>query len=236
VRNVTLDFTYSDPKVAQEVNGDLVSKIMQSNFKMMMTSHDGGPRVEVVPERPSLPLQPSGPAEYDSSADIAVYGNDNAARLLIDDLLKSTLSRESLADVIQRHNLYQDKRGHESPDELLSRMEKAITFHSAPMSPSEAPGVRNLTVDFNYSDPKIAQQVEGDIVSEFVSHNLTKREASPGGPPMEVHVLSAPSLALKPSGSGWALLTAGGTMLGALCGLGLASSIWFRRKRSAGAL
>jgi hypothetical protein len=234
VRNVTLDFRYSDPKVAQEVNADLVQKIMQGSFKMEIASPVVPHPMAVLPGPSSLPIKLSGPTEYDSSASFEIYGSDNAAQSLMDNVFKSTLSRESLAAVIQRHNLYPGERGHESLEQLVTRLSKAITVQSVMANPSEALGMRNLTLDFKYSDPKVAQQVDGDLVSQLMSRNLTMREASPVGPPMQFHVPEAPSLALKPSGPGWAMVTAGGTMAGALLGLGLGSLMWFRRRGNAG--
>jgi hypothetical protein len=232
-RNLALDFKYSDPKVAQEVNADLVRMFLQDDFKMAMAHPDGPHHMLFVPEAPTLHIIPSGPAEYDSSAKVEIYGTDNAAQLLIDDLFKSTLNRESLAEVIERHNLYPDERDHASPDQLVTRMEKAISFHSATVSGSEASEVRNLTVDFKYSDPKIAQRVDGDLVSQFVSRNLTAAEASPD-PYLTFRVQDAPTLPLKPSGPGWPLVTVGGAMAGALCGLVVASLLWFGRRSSPG--
>jgi uncharacterized protein involved in exopolysaccharide biosynthesis len=113
-------------------------------------------------------------------------------------------------------------------------MEKAIVFQVDQPKPSDAPDVRSFSIHFKYSDPKIAQQVEGEIVSLLVSNNLKMREASPGGPPERLHVLEAPNLPLKPSGPGWGTFTAGGAVAGALCGLVVASLLWFGRRSSPG--
>jgi hypothetical protein len=190
----------------------------------------------VVSEIPSLPLTPSGPGGYDSSAKVEIYGSDDAAQSLIDNLTTNVFSRVSLADVIQRHNLYPSEQGHVAPGELMTRMEKAISFHSARVNPSDAPGVRDLTVDFKYSDPKVAQQVDGELMSQIVTRNLMMAEASPADRNLTFRVWDAPSLPLKPSGPGWGTITAGGALAGALCGLGLAMLIRFRRKASPGVL
>ena len=175
------------------------------------------------------------PAQYDSSTRIEIYGSDNAALSLTDSLFKNALSPESLAAVIQRHNLYSSERDHESPDELVTRIEKSIEFHSARTNPSDAPGVRNLTLDFKYSDPKIAQQVDGDLVGQIVTRNLTMAEASPN-PYLTFRVWDAPTLPRKPSGPGWPMLTAGGAMAGALLGLAFATLLRLMRRRNAAAI
>jgi hypothetical protein len=234
VRKVTLDFKYSDPKIAQEVNADLVQKIQWGSFKMEIASPVVPHPMAVVPGPSGLPTSLSGPGEYDSSTTFQIYGSDIAVQSLMDNVFKSTLSRESLAAVIQRHNLYEGERGHQSPDQLVTRLSKAITIQSVMAGPSDALGMRNLTLEFKYSDPKVAQQVDGDLVSQLMSRNLTTREATPGGPPIQFHVPEAPSLPLKPSGPGWPLVTVGGAMAGALCGLVVASLLWFGRRSSPG--
>jgi hypothetical protein len=172
------------------------------------------------------------PAEYDSSTPMAIEASPDAAQSLMDKL-PGTLSRESLAAISKRFILYPRERDHESPDQLVTRMQKAIVFQVDQPKPSDAPGMRHFSVHFKYSDPKVAQQVEGEIVSVLVVNNLKMREASPGGPPSRLHVLEAPNLPLKPSGPGWAQLAAVGVVVGALLGLALATLTGLIRRRNA---
>ena len=175
------------------------------------------------------------PAQYDSSTPMAIEASPEAAQSVLDKL-PDTLTREGLAGINRRFTLYPNERDHESADQLVTRMQKAIAFQVDQPKPSDAPGVRHFSIHFKYSDPKIAMQVEGEIVSLLVANNLKMREASPGGPPSRLHVLEAPSLPLMPSRPGWPWITAGGVVAGALLGLALASLMGRRRKRSAGAL
>jgi hypothetical protein len=180
------------------------------------------------------------PAEYVSSTPIAIEASPAAAQSVIDNL-PGSLSREELGHISQLNNLYPGERGHESTDELVTRMEKAIVIQVDHPKPFDYPGVpwsglTFFTIHFKYSDPKIAQHVDGQLVSLLVSKNLDSQEAAPGGPPVRIQVLDSPTFPLKPSGPGWAVLTSGGAMAGALLGLGLAALIRFRRRGSPGTL
>jgi hypothetical protein len=179
------------------------------------------------------------PTQYDSSTPIAIESSPEAAQSVIDNL-PGSLSREELAHISQLYNLYPRERDRESTDQLVTRMQKSIVIQVDHPKPSDFPGMRFsglsfFTIRFMYSDPTIAQHVEGDIVSLLVSKNLETQEASPGGPPVQIHVLDSPTFPLKPSGPGWAMVTAGGTMAGAVCGLGLAALMWLWRRGSVGA-
>jgi hypothetical protein len=231
MRNLTIDFKYSDPKVAQEVDGDLVSKFVSHNLTMREVNPGGPPGQFHVAEAPSLPLKPSGPGQFDSSTKVEMYGSDNAAQSAIEDLSKIILSRESLAAIIERHNLYPRERDSESPEELVTTMSKDITIQSVRANPP----VRNVTLDFKYFDPKIAQEVNADLIQKVMEGSFKMAIATKGGSHLMAVLPDRPSLPVKPSGPGWAMNTAAGTMAGALLGLVLASLIWFGRKRRAGA-
>jgi hypothetical protein len=171
------------------------------------------------------------PAEYDSSTPMAIEASPDVAQSVLD-RLPGTLTRESLAAINKRFTLYPRERDHESPDQLVARMQKAIVFQVDQPKPSDAPGVRHFSIHFKYPDPKTAMQVEGEIVSVLVANNLAMREASPGGPPSRLHVLEAPSLPHKPSGPGWAQLAAVGVLAGALLGVALATLTGLIRRRN----
>jgi len=117
-------------------------------------------------------------------------------------------------------------------------MEKAIVIQVDHPKPFDYPGVpwsglTFFTIHFKYSDPKIAQQVDGQLVGLLVSKNLEAQEAAPGGPPVRIHVLDSPTFPVKPTGPGSVLLTASGAIAGALLGLLIATMLRLSRTRSA---
>lgn len=87
------------------------------------------------------------------------------------------LSRTRLQPIIERDGLYKGDVGKVPMEDLLNRMRKSIT-----VSPVRADfgdrtgGMPGFYITFTAEDPKIAQQVCGELTSMFVNENLRSRE------------------------------------------------------------
>lgn len=87
------------------------------------------------------------------------------------------LSRTRLQPIIERDGLYKKDVGKVPMEDLLNRMRSSIT-----VSPVRADfgdrtgGMPGFYITFTAEDPKIAQQVCGELTSMFVNENLRSRE------------------------------------------------------------
>jgi capsular polysaccharide biosynthesis protein len=158
---------------------------------------------------------------------------DNLKQILLS-LQPSVLNRDFLTSVIQKYDLYPGERATMSLDKVLDKMSQSIAvrpLHSSPakVATAEDKNTIGFAIDFVYSDPHLAQLVEGDLVSRFVEANLSRREnsASADRPqPGEVfRVADAPDLPNSPTFPKRGVFALGGLAAGLLFGLILATII-----------
>jgi succinoglycan biosynthesis transport protein ExoP len=86
---------------------------------------------------------------------------------------QQVLSRTRLESLIDRYGLYSPAAGHPDPTRLIDRMRKDIV-----LEPVEADGNRKLTalkIEFTNGNPRVAQQVDSALTSEFINQSLEAR-------------------------------------------------------------
>ena len=185
------------------------------------------------------------PMEYSSQA-IVTAAPQRGPATIPDDLARNNFrdafSRDFLASVIQERNLYPDKRAHMSLDGVIGEMSRSIRVspglftHSSPVRSFSA---QIFAVQFEYSDPHIAQQVNTDLVARFLNTALKVKVAPdssgsssatlPSGEHFALSVLNAPSLPTRPIGSDRIQKSLVGLCVG--LGIGLASTAVFNWRR-----
>jgi hypothetical protein len=177
------------------------------------------------------------PPQYLSQALILVNGSatnpatppPNDFKPLLSILRTSTLDRDFLASLIQKKNLYPRERTRMPLNAVIDKMLHSITVKplSSSLNGNDAGRFAGFVMQFAYSDPHLAQQVESDLVSHFVRQNLIMQAnaASAGHPlPAEVvRVMDEPRLPQKPVGWSGVQKTTLGLFTGLLCGLILAA-------------
>lgn len=156
----------------------------------------------------------------------------DGVKQLLSTLRASTLDRDFLASLIQQKNLYPSERTHMPLNTIIDKMLDSITVK--PLSSSVDKRPAGFIIQFAYSDPHLAQQVESQLVTRFVSQNLSNHiNAEAAGHPLPsetVRIVSAPSLPQKPAGWTQIQKTTTGLLAGLLCGLILATTLRSRNK------
>jgi polysaccharide chain length determinant protein (PEP-CTERM system associated) len=92
------------------------------------------------------------------------------------------LSRTRLQPIIEKFGLFQSDKGQAPMEDRVARLRSSISVTPVRSLVStrgdELPG---FTISFNASDPRLAQQVCGEITSMFIEENLRLREQSAVG-------------------------------------------------------
>jgi hypothetical protein len=151
----------------------------------------------------------------------------DGVKQLLSTLRSSTLDREFLTSLIQQKNLYPRERTRMPLNAVIDKMLDSITVK--PLSSSVDKRPAGFIIQFAYSDPHLAQQVESELVTRFVSQNLSNHiDAEAAGHPLPsetVRIVNEASLPQKPTG--WNLIqkTTTGLLTGLLCGLILATTL-----------
>lgn len=93
----------------------------------------------------------------------------------LESMTQQILSRTRLLNIIDQLHLYSGERARLGPDELVERMRKDIKIDlvQAAGKPDELTAFK---VSYSGSDPKLTQQVTGDLTSFFIDENLRARE------------------------------------------------------------
>jgi hypothetical protein len=118
---------------------------------------------------------------------------DVELRSIKDDLFSSM----SLAPIIREQNLYPRERARMPLDAVIYKMRRDINIR--PLSPDpSSKALKGFALQFNYSDPHIAQKVDGELVSQFVTAALRasvdSRVAGHTRPKLTFRVEAEPSL------------------------------------------
>jgi polysaccharide chain length determinant protein (PEP-CTERM system associated) len=89
------------------------------------------------------------------------------------------LSRTRLQPIIERFRLYS---GNLAMEEKLAMMRKATLVKPIPSKNNDRPGeMPGFSISFTYDQPRMAQQVCGEITSMFIDENLKARQQSAQG-------------------------------------------------------
>jgi hypothetical protein len=117
---------------------------------------------------------------------------DESARRLVDRMERNIYGRNYLASLIHEHNLYWRERLRMPLDDVVENMRRDIS-----LVPVQSPGNRNaftVVVQFDYSDPRVAQRVNEELTSRFIEGGLNSQLTSN----WTFRVPVAPSLPLRP--------------------------------------
>jgi hypothetical protein len=152
---------------------------------------------------------------------------DESARHLVDSMEQNLYGRDLLASVIYEHNLYWRERLRMPLDDVVEIMRRDISVTPVPSS-----GNRNaltFVVQFDYSDPRVAQRVNEELTTRFIQGGLNPQLTSN----WTFHVSDAPSLPLRPAAPNRARLMALCLFTGLIAGLTLAILLRARHTISA---
>jgi len=139
------------------------------------------------------------PAHYLSRAVLILTPADESAlesepaRRLLDGMEQHLYSREYLASVIHEHNLYWRERLRMPLDDVVESMRRDISV--VPVPSSENGNAFTFVVQFDYSDPRVAQRVNEELTSRLIEGGLNSQLTSN----WTFRVPGAPSLPLKPA-------------------------------------
>jgi LPS O-antigen subunit length determinant protein (WzzB/FepE family) len=146
---------------------------------------------------------------------------DTLKQILLN-LRDSTLNRDFVASVILKYNLYPRERTHMTLDGVIDKMLQSIEVRRLHASTDDQ-NRSGFAVYFVYSDPHVAQLVEGELISQFVRTNLIRALADPRQSSETLRVADAPSLPTNPIFPKRRIFALGGLVSGLLCGLLLAA-------------
>jgi hypothetical protein len=137
-------------------------------------------------------------------------------------LMPDVLNHDSLSRIIERLNLYPRERANMPLDAVITKMQKNIY-----VKPAKGTNLSAFIVQFDYTDPHLAQQVNEELVSLFMSANLAYAQAHPH---LTFRVMDAPELPQRPAGLNRIQVGAIGLLIGLPTGLILALVIRLRHK------
>jgi hypothetical protein len=110
------------------------------------------------------------PAHYLSQSFVTLMPTDGSSpanestRRLVSSMEQNVFSREFLTAVIHEHNLYWRERVRMPLDDVVEKMRSAISVHSLPLTASGKRDEITLVVQFDYRDPRVAQQVNEGLL------------------------------------------------------------------------
>jgi polysaccharide biosynthesis transport protein len=111
--------------------------------------------------------QPTMPKDY-----VTPNVNDDLQERL-QSITQQILSRTRLLHIIEQYNLYTLSHAQRSPDDKVARMRNDIDIELVRDSRNE---ITAFNVNYTSRDPKIAQQVTGELTNLFINENLELRQ------------------------------------------------------------
>jgi polysaccharide biosynthesis transport protein len=100
-----------------------------------------------------------------------VVSSDAYARL--NTIKQQVLSRTRLELIINNFNLYADKRGSLSPEELVDKMRDDITIQ---VKEGSGPELSSFTITYQGSDPQTVARVANELATSFINWNVNTRD------------------------------------------------------------
>ena len=123
-------------------------------------------QMRVVPPRVPSRLVASNMSEEMSQRVNAIY--------------QGIVSRTSLSNLIQNHNLYPDRRKRLPMEDVVDGMRKDIVISPLKNMSTNATGRNSVfafTVSYAYSDRRLATKVCSDLISKFMEESVTSRSS-----------------------------------------------------------
>jgi hypothetical protein len=160
--------------------------------------------------------------------DESVPANESVPRV-VEGMEQNLYSRDYLASVIHEHNLFWRERLRMPLDDVIAKMRKDISVVPLPRASSGNRDSVTFVIQFDYSDPCVAQQVNEELTSRLIEGGLNSKLATHS----TFWVPEPPSLPLKPAASNRARITAMGLFAGLLVGVTFAILLRSRRSTTA---
>jgi uncharacterized protein involved in exopolysaccharide biosynthesis len=143
---------------------------------------------------------------------------NSAMQSYLSNLQPDVLNRNSLSGIIKRLNLYPRERANMPVDAVVTKMQRNIYI-----LPVKGTNLSAFIIQFDYPDPHLAQQVNGELVSLLMSANLANAQSHPH---LVFRAMDEPELPQRPAGLNRIEVGA----IGLLIGLILAVVIRLRHK------
>lgn len=174
------------------------------------------------------------PAHYVSQVTVTIKPFDDTTGAVPANVQRDALSAESLMPIILKNNLYARERTRVPMDEVVSQMRRDISLVPLTDGRSKNGDAFSFILQFDYSDPRLAQMVNSELVFRFMQTVLKERLAQPSvNPGATFRVLDPPTLPRVPTGPTRAQFIAIGLFAGLLAGCSFAA---VRRSRGTQAL
>ena len=95
----------------------------------------------------------------------------------VQSMTQQILSRTRLMGIIEQFQLYQELKSHLSMDQMVDKMRKDIKIDSVrtPGPPGQQTEVSAFKISYTSGNPRVAQQVTGQLTSLFIDENLRAR-------------------------------------------------------------
>jgi hypothetical protein len=183
----------------------------------------------ICEDQSDLPMELRGPSQ--GVCDVPAQSVDKSVR----DLIRPAFDRNFLASLIEEKNLYSRERASLPLDQVVDKMQASI--HLTPVKGSRVDSsARVYDIRFEYSDPQVAQQINGILVSHAINTTLRSMLAArsesgtaPGLKYAQTFRIENPaSLPQLPTGLSRAEQSAVGLLAGLLGGFILALAIGSR--------
>ncbi|MFN7925763.1 MAG: Wzz/FepE/Etk N-terminal domain-containing protein [Bryobacteraceae bacterium] len=126
------------------------------------------------------------PDTFQSSATIRVVPPTIPTRLVdpnfgmqmadrINNMQQTILSRNTLTNIIQTHDLYRKERNSMPMEDIIERMSKAILVGQPQRVNSGSGNTAVFRIAYSYQNRYLAQRVTRDLVSRFMDENMRER-------------------------------------------------------------
>jgi capsular polysaccharide biosynthesis protein len=172
------------------------------------------------------------PVHYDSQAIFTATPADESTRRVLNNVEQNVLSRESLTSIIQGYNLYPRERARMTLDDVIDEMKRNIRLYPMPLASAGNRDSLTFILQFDYSDPQLAQQVNEDLARRFIKGNF--EVARQFDSHITLRLPDLPSLPLRPASPNRTRFAAVGLLAGLLTGLAFAIVLGARRNTTVG--
>jgi hypothetical protein len=172
----------------------------------------------------------TAPKHYRSEAFFTARASGQFTAHVVEALKENVFfSREFLSSLILKRNLYPSERSRMPMDAVIDEMKRNIRVYSSPTVSSGSQGVVKFVMEFEYSDPRIAQEVNQELVDQFFAADPAQVDPNPVPKGFQLRIFDPPTVPLKPVEPSLARSSAIGLLGGLLTGLALAILVKLHR-------
>jgi len=114
------------------------------------------------------------PAQFAARDRVLVAADGESAAVAAKSLIidRGAFDRQSLASIIQERRLYPRDRDRLSQDVLVDKMRRNINIFALPTSSTSNTDTAAFEVQFEYSDPDVAKQVDERLIGLIMERNV----------------------------------------------------------------